>query len=240
MVVSELKEQPRRFPPNVGRSASKCRQRIRRMNSRLAGSGRIQRTSSSPRRRGSRGSAGYRRTATDSCSTSPCRHCGDHEAHPFSSPAAPRKQRRLAARDERLELAACRLQTTTSSPARPRAPGMRWGLRWRRTRRMRTPPIRSLRRAASATRSASRSSGVQSGPTIVTTSSAGSLHPVRYCHGIVAPHHRAEIAGRRQMMVQPALDHQEGLAAGSPCGSITRARYNPLPRPPASGPARSR
>ena len=31
-------------------------------------------------------------------------------------------------------------------------------------------------------------------------------------HGVVTAHHRAEIAARRQLMVQPAIDDDEGLA----------------------------
>ena len=62
-------------------------------------------------------------------------------------------------------------------------------------------------------RSASRSSGVQSGPTTEAISRVLRADPVADQHRIILAQHLAEVAGRRQVMVQPAIGDEEHVAA---------------------------
>ena len=67
--------------------------------------------------------------------------------------------------------------------------------------------------SASSMRSASRSSGVHSGPTTEAISRVGRCTRLPIDDRIVLADHLAEVAGRREMMVQAAVGDEEDLAA---------------------------
>ena len=103
-------------------------------------------------------------------------------------------------------------------PALPAAPdGSGTDAGWPNSRRRptgRRRPDRPLRRAGKSMRSASRSSGVHSGPTteaISRVARPGTRLPI--VDRIVLADHLAEVAGRREMMMQAAVGDEEHLAA---------------------------
>ena len=55
---------------------------------------------------------------------------------------------------------------------------------------------------------------MQSGPTTVTVSVGGAGHGGDDGEGVVAADDGAEIPGRRELVVEPAVAHQEGFARG--------------------------